>query len=248
MKRIISLMYHDVYIENPSETGFQSKGANIYKLKIDDFDKQISSLVAYKKKYEIRLTFDDGGISFHSVIAPILEKYGFKGFFFISTDFIGTKGFLNKILIKDLHNRGHEIGPHSCSHPRDMTKLPADDLYSEWNNSKNIIEQIINKKVDIASIPSGFYDKKVVEIMSEIGFHNIYTSVPQSKIRENEKTKLFGRFAIQNFDNNLLVSEIIKSKKTRSKIYLRWYILNLSRKILGNYYFKLRNLLIKKID
>lgn len=73
-------MYHDVYIKNPLETGFQSKGANIYKLSIDDFDKQISSLVKYKNK--IRLTFDDGGISFHSVIAPILEKYGFKGFFF----------------------------------------------------------------------------------------------------------------------------------------------------------------------
>lgn len=248
MKKIISLMYHDVYIQNPLETGFQSKGANIYKLNIDDFDKQISSLVKYKKKIEIRLTFDDGGISFHSLIAPVLEKYGFKGFFFISTDFIGTKGFLNKIQIKDLHNRGHQIGPHSCSHPRDMTKLPSDDLYSEWKNSKNIIEQIINKKVNIASIPSGFYNNKVIKIMSEIGIHNIYTSVPQDKIIENEKTKLFGRFAIQNFDNNSLVTKIIKSNKIRLKIYIRWFILNISRKILGNNYFKLRNLLIKKVN
>ena len=113
---------------------------------------------------------------------------------------------------------------------------------------KKNIEQIINKKVNIASIPSGFYNKKVINIMSKIGIHNIYTSVPQNNNRENEKTKLFGRFAIQNFDNNSLVTEIINSNKTRLKIYVRWFILNISRKILGNNYFKLRNLLIKKID
>jgi peptidoglycan/xylan/chitin deacetylase (PgdA/CDA1 family) len=194
------------------------------------------------------LTFDDGGASFHSVIAPILEKYGFKGIFFISTDFIGTKGFLNKIQIEDLYNRGHQIGPHSCSHPRDMTKISPDEIYSEWKNSKNIIEQIINKEVNIASIPSGFYNKKVIKIMSEIGIHNIYTSVPQNKKIYNEKINLFGRFAIQNFDNNSLVIEIINSNKTRLKIYIRWFVLNISRKILGNNYFKLRNFLIKKID
>jgi len=248
MKNIISLMYHDVYKKSPDETGFNSKGANLYKLSIDNFEKQISSLVNYKKNYEIRLTFDDGGISFHTIIAPILEKYGFKGFFFISTNFIGTKGFLNEIQIKDLSYRGHQIGPHSCSHPRDMTKLSDFQIYSEWKSSKKIIENILNKKVNIASIPSGFFNKKVVKIMSEIGIHNIYTSIPQNKKIEYEKIKLFGRFAIQNFDNNSLVTEIINSNKTRLKIFIRWYILNILRTILGDSYFKLRNLLIKNID
>lgn len=158
------------------------------------------------------------------------------------------KGFLNKIQIKDLYNRGHQIGPHSCSHPKDMTKLSSDEIFSEWKNSKNIIEQIINKKVNIASIPSGFMNKKVIKIMSEIGIHNIYTSVPQDIKIENEKIKLIGRFAIRNFDNNSLIIEIINSNITRLKIYFRWFILNKLRTILGNNYFKLRNLLIKKID
>src|SRR5690606_41518968 len=38
--------------------------------------------------------FDDGGISAHDVIAPALERLGWSGHFFVTTDFIGAPSFV----------------------------------------------------------------------------------------------------------------------------------------------------------
>ena len=75
----IVLMYHCVYANDSKESGFQSFGANVYKLSSIQFEKQVKAIrEAYPIDCPVVFTFDDGGVSFYSVIAPILEKYHFK--------------------------------------------------------------------------------------------------------------------------------------------------------------------------
>ena len=113
MKQIV-LMYHDVYQYNPNESGFAS---DLYKLDVHNFEEQVKALANLRdnkmSSLRILLTFDDGGSSFSHLIMSILDKYGFKGYFFISTNYIGQKGFLNHDEIIDLYNKGHYIGSHS---------------------------------------------------------------------------------------------------------------------------------------
>ena len=87
-------MYHDVYDKKKAESGFQNQEALVYKINVIDFENQVKKISSFKEKYDIRFTFDDGGSSFYTLIAPILEKYNFKGYYFISSDFINKKGFL----------------------------------------------------------------------------------------------------------------------------------------------------------
>ncbi|MCD8033192.1 MAG: hypothetical protein LUF83_02685 [Alistipes sp.] len=82
---MINLMYHCVYRESVAESGgFQGIGPNLYKIDVERFEQHILDAVEYCQKYpdtEIAFTFDDGGISSYSLIAPLLERYGLKGIF-----------------------------------------------------------------------------------------------------------------------------------------------------------------------
>lgn len=84
-------MYHDVYRQTDTESGFNTPSASFYKISAEKFEEQVRFIHHYCQQNNLPLnhiefTFDDGGESFFSVIAPILEKYGFRGIFFISTN------------------------------------------------------------------------------------------------------------------------------------------------------------------
>lgn len=76
MSNMIILMYHDVYFESISESGFQNSTAKKYKISAIDFENQVRNIaeLAAKgiiNKDYVKFTFDDGGISFYNTIAPI---------------------------------------------------------------------------------------------------------------------------------------------------------------------------------
>ena len=86
-------MYHDVFVHDTNESGFQRERDLPYKMNASMFERHVKSISDYcesthQSKNHVVFTFDDGGKSFHQVIAPILEKYGFKGIFFITTKYI----------------------------------------------------------------------------------------------------------------------------------------------------------------
>lgn len=88
MKKQIVLMFHDVYDTSPGESGFTSPAADFYKIDSTTFERYVEATQESKQNFVF--TFDDGGVSFYTIAAPILEKYGLKGKFYISTAYIGT--------------------------------------------------------------------------------------------------------------------------------------------------------------
>src|SRR5436309_14436796 len=105
--RAQSIMYHDVVEDGDfTSSGFPGEGANVYKLTRENFEHHLDAIRAPGTL----LTFDDGGASFHHPIAGMLEARGWRGYFFITTDRIGTPGFLTEAELRDLHARGHIIG------------------------------------------------------------------------------------------------------------------------------------------
>src|SRR2546428_2573847 len=55
------------------------------------------------------ITFDDGGASAMTA-ADALERHGFNGHFFITANYIGTRGFVTGQNLRELRERGHVIG------------------------------------------------------------------------------------------------------------------------------------------
>ena len=250
MKKI-ALMYHDVYRELDTESGLEILGANLYKINIAKFEEHVQLAHNYCTqkgipKESIEFTFDDGGESFYSVIAPILEKYGFTGVFFISTAYIGSSKFLAIEQVKSLHDRGHVIASHSHSHPCNMTKLSVEELISEWETSIGILEQIIQEPVTVASIPSGFYSKKVVEAASIAGIKKLYTSKPTSKISIVKNITLIGRYVVHQNTTLSTINDIISNSWVRRGLFIRWMLVRMAKCLLGDNYIRFKDWIIRQ--
>jgi peptidoglycan/xylan/chitin deacetylase (PgdA/CDA1 family) len=90
-------------------------------------------------KYVI-LTFDDGYKSQYTTVKPILDKYGFKGTFYVVCNYaqkIDTDR-MNWTEINELHQQGHDIGSHTMNHA-DLTQLPAYRIDYEIGTSKQCL-------------------------------------------------------------------------------------------------------------
>ena len=245
-------MYHDVFRNDIKESGFQNTGAIPYKLNSHAFEDQICIISKFCDtgklgKSQIALTFDDGGESAHTIIAPILEKYGFKGFFFITTSLTGTTGFMNKEQILDLHNRGHYIGAHSHTHPRNISNLSVTEIAYEWTKSVETLNKIISSQINVASIPGGFYSEQSRIKLHECGIKTIFTSIPTKKIEYNsDNQQIIGRFTIKNETSAEVISQLL-SNNSMALIYqfAKWRGLALVRSALGNNYYRIREILLK---
>ena len=132
--RAISLMYHDVITSDDwDSSGFPGSIAAPYKMTLDDFSDHLSAIAKAsagvstvhshgsdsqagqaKSAVPLYITFDDGGVSAVHPIIDSLEEHGGRGHFFITTDRIGTAGFVSQTDVRELARRGHVVGSHSC--------------------------------------------------------------------------------------------------------------------------------------
>src|SRR5450759_2938016 len=204
----IAIMYHDV-VENGEfeSSGFSGVAAHVYKLRREDFVRHLDAIAASTaaavgtvRQLEGRpvlLTFDDGGVSFHHPIADLLESRGWRGHFFITTDRIGTPGFLTEAQLRELHRRGHIIGSHSCSHPTRMAALNRADLDREWRQSIARLSAVLGDAVKVASVPGGYYSRDVAESAAAAGIEALFTSEPTAQVGMLNGCRVLGRYVVQ---------------------------------------------------
>ena len=73
------------------------------------------------KKAAISFTYDDGLLEHYTLVAPNLEKRGFRGSFWIIGNMVGVEHHrlgarMTWKQIKKLEKRGHDMGSHGWSH------------------------------------------------------------------------------------------------------------------------------------
>jgi peptidoglycan/xylan/chitin deacetylase (PgdA/CDA1 family) len=154
----------------------------------------------------LMLTFDDGGASAYHVIADLLERRGWRGHFFIPTDYIGRPEFLSVSQIRDLHHRGHVVGSHSASHPQRISHLPESQIVAEWTRSADTLSEIVGQPVDIASVPAGFYSPAVAHAATQAGVRILFNSEPMMRVRRVGRCLVVGRFGLQQGDSDRLAA------------------------------------------
>lgn len=117
----------------------------------------------------IMISFDDARGAQYSIAAPILEKYGFRGVFFIMTVCINKPGYLSAQQIKDLYRRGHIIAAHSYDHPY-LTKLSSSEWGSELRKPKKLLESVIQHPVLYFEYPYGAWSPRAVTEVKLAGY------------------------------------------------------------------------------
>lgn len=253
--RAISLLFHDVYIADPVESGFVSEAAHRYKLSVEDFDAQLEGIAAMGVDAPVLidgrgktvacgnestpwlLTFDDGGSSYHSLIAERLEQRGWRGHCFVSTDFVGRFGFLDVAQIRDLDARGHVIGSHSASHPARFSTLRFDQMVREWSDSRRRLEDLLGHDVHVGSVPGGYFSPTVARAAMEAGLTVLFNSEPVTAIDAAGDITLVGRFTIRQGDAPDAATRFLAPAPwTRSAAWLSWNTKALVKPLLGPAY------------
>lgn len=235
-------MYHDIVSENDTLSGFQNTNAFQYKIEESLFEKHVQVLI----DYNVYFTFDDGGISFYSKAAPILEKYGKIGICFVSTKYIDTPGFLTSNQIKELSDRGHIISSHSHSHPENISSLSNDEIYNEWYESISILNKILDRNCVLASIPNGYESKNVFEMASRAGLKTLFTSSPTTRYYNFNNVRIQGRFVVLGKMSTQDVLRIVSNNSYRQWLSFKWEMLNILKKLLGTSYESFKLLIVRK--
>jgi peptidoglycan/xylan/chitin deacetylase (PgdA/CDA1 family) len=258
----ISIGYHDIIDNGPRPPDDGSRHSGRYKLDQAHFQEHLESIWHAASHASVRvidrarqwrdevplfLTFDDGALSSYTCVAGELEKRGWRGHFFVTTDWIGRPGFLDAQQIRALHARGHVIGSHSCSHPARMSKLSWNELLREWKESCAILGDILLEPVVTASVADGYYSRKVGEAAAEAGIQVLFTSEPSARVAKVDGCLILGRYSIQSRTPAMLSGAIAAGRRwPRWRQAMLWQVKKPVKALAGESYFTIRRLLLSR--
>jgi peptidoglycan/xylan/chitin deacetylase (PgdA/CDA1 family) len=121
----------------------------------------------------IMITFDDTRGEQYSIGAAEMEKYGFKGVFFVMTVSINRPNYLTKEQIAALSNNGHVIAAHTWDHHM-VTKYSGDDWNVQLVKPKAKLEEITGKPVPYFAYPFGLWNKEAIPEIKKSGYQMGY--------------------------------------------------------------------------
>jgi peptidoglycan/xylan/chitin deacetylase (PgdA/CDA1 family) len=255
VERLITLLFHDVYQNSPDESGFPGQGADRYKLSLAEFEEQLKAIADSRLDAPVLVTdlaqlgngllpyaisADDGGLSYHSAVAPCMAAYGWQGHCFVTTSRIGSPGFLHAHHIRELHAAGHLIGTHSVSHPPRFDACDWERLVGEWAQSKAVLEDITGEPVVVGSVPGGYYSRQIALAAHEAGLEYLMTSEPQMRIGKVRGCQVLGRFTLRRNSPPGLAGRLVQPNlPVQWQQWMGWNAKKALKKALGNGYEQL---------
>jgi len=239
--RYLALCYHDV-APHGVRSGFQSPDADTYKLSVDRFQEHLRAIIMRSddSPFHILLTFDDGGAG-ACYTADIIEKAGFHGYFFITSNLIGRPGFVTPAQICELHSRGHIIGSHGATHRGRMSRMPLETLNGEWSDSVAALADITSASIRTGSVPSGYYAPRVAQAAAAQGIRQVFTQQPTTRSKESFGCEVVGRFTMRSWTPASRVASLARGRLwPRFEDASLWSLRNIAKSIGGSAYTELR--------
>ena len=114
----------------------------------------------------IILTFDDGYEDNYTTMLPMLEERGMKAVVYMVTNDIGRPNYLSWDQLRDMQDRGIEIGSHTANH-QPLTHLDPEKQAEEMRLSKLLMEWNGIRTVFSFSYPNGAYTDAMPGMLAE---------------------------------------------------------------------------------
>ena len=207
MNNCLVLNYHQIY-----SSAFKKRSK--YCVSKEQFTSQLEFLNSVDRT-SFQLTFDDGFSSDIEVVLPLLNKFGFKGLFFLP---LNSEGYLKH---KDAYgaalSQGHKIGAHGVSQ-RSLRKMFFCEQLDVFKHCKAELEETFSVEIDRFSLPYGQRNSSTLMASkvagykavygTKFGFYNSYNLgvIPRLIMKENHRVKYLKRV----FSPNQFSHEFIK--------------------------------------
>ncbi|MBR6737671.1 MAG: polysaccharide deacetylase family protein [Clostridia bacterium] len=129
-----------------------------------------------------------------------LDEYGVKCTFFC------VEFWVNKFpdMVKEIVDRGHEIGTHSKTHPK-MSTLKVSEIESELTSSINAIENITGQKVELFRAPFGDYDNDVITVAENLDLYTIQWDVDSLDWKDVTVNQIVNRIVNKTVSGSIIL-------------------------------------------
>lgn len=152
-------------------------------------DRKIPIYSVNRDDNAIALTFDCAwNADDVSEILNILDQYDCKATFFVVGDWVEKY----PDALKQIYQRGHEIGNHSYNHA-DYTKLSQEKIIADLDRCDALIEQTIGIRPKLVRAPSGGYNNTVISACESSGRTYIQWSVDSLDYKLESKDEIIKR-------------------------------------------------------
>jgi peptidoglycan/xylan/chitin deacetylase (PgdA/CDA1 family) len=109
----------------------------------------------------VMLTYDDTDEEQFSIAKAAMDKYGFKGVYFLMTISMNRPRYMTKDQIKQLDSEGHVIAGHTWDHHM-VTKLQGEDWNTQLIKPRTQIKSITGKDINYFAYPFGIWNPSVI--------------------------------------------------------------------------------------
>jgi len=117
----------------------------------------------------VMLTFDDTDEEQFTIGSKEMEKYGFKGVYFIMTISINRPRYMSKEQLKQLADNGNAVEAHTWDHHM-VTKYQGDDWEKQLIQPKKKVEEITGKPALYFAYPYGVWNKAAIAEIKKDGY------------------------------------------------------------------------------
>lgn len=162
------LMFHHV-TDTPKVKRSILMGSDRFKSFIDSFDNytDIETCMSRYKRKQMTITFDDALADVYTIAFPYLEKKGIPFTIFVAPGLLDRDGYISVKQLTELSRSSLvTIGSHSLSHVP-LKGRSTEFQYKEINESKRLLEEIIEKEVTLIAYPYGQCDANTITVIKK---------------------------------------------------------------------------------
>ena len=129
--------------------------------------------MAWICRQNLIISFDDTDEEQYSIGAAELNKYGFKGVYFIMTISIGRPRYMTRDQIKSLADSGHIIASHTWDH-HNVKAYGDADWDVQFLKTKTKLEEITGKPVEHFAYPFGVWKPEAIPELQKRGYKTAF--------------------------------------------------------------------------
>ena len=164
-------------------------------------DKKLPIYSVQTDENKLSISFDAAwGADKTTEIMNVCDSYNVKATFFLVGFWI--EKFPDKV--KEIYNRGFEIGIHSNTHP-DMTKLTKSQIKEELKVNVRLIEDLTGFTPKLFRPPYGYYNNQLIDICEDIGLSCIEWSVDSLDWKGLTASEIAGRVSTQSKNGSIVL-------------------------------------------
>ncbi len=163
------------YREGKSVETFMAQKEPVYKIETEE--KNISLMI---NVYQ--------GEEYVKEYLRLFEKENVKATFFLGGSWMAK----NKDTVKEIYNKGHEIGNHGYNHKM-HTKLTREQSKNEIMRTNELIREITGRNCTLFAPPSGDVDENVVNDAYDCGCTTIMWTADTIDWRDQDAKKIYNR-------------------------------------------------------